>query len=306
MFARARSLAALASLVLVTSLAAAQAAPLDTTAANAVVMDANTGDILFAKAGDDPFDPSSMAKLMTLEVVFEALKDGSLKPSDTFKVSRYAWRMPSPKMFTREAANIAVQDLLQGIIVDSGNDASVVVAEGMSGSEGDFAERLNKRAKEIGLTKSHFSNATGLPDSGERMSARDIAVLARHIMISYPTYYRSFSQRDFTWEKIAQRNSLLYNGLASDIDGLKSGRIDKTYSAVVSAARDTRRFIVVVNGLPSDKDAMTARKSCFRLRSRNTARSSLLPRTRSWGSSQCSAASRRTSASPSTSPSTGS
>jgi D-alanyl-D-alanine carboxypeptidase (penicillin-binding protein 5/6) len=226
----------------------AAAAPIVTNAPMAVLMDAGTGDVLFAQRADELMAPTSMSKLMTLELVFEALKKRALKLTDTFHVSPKAWKMSPAKMFTRVDTDIPVQALIQGIIVDSGNDACVTIAEGMAGTEDAFAARMTQRAREIGLTRSNFVNATGLADTGQVMTVREIAMLAHHLMTAYPDYYPYFAQRDFTWEKINQTNRLLSLGMGT-IDGLKAGHVpDGDYGAVVSAARDTRRFIVVVNG----------------------------------------------------------
>lgn len=242
---------------------AANAPAIATAAPTAVIMDAGTGDVLFAQNADELMSPTSMSKLMTLEIVFDALKKRTLKLTDTFHVSSRAWKMPSGKMFTRVDTDIPVEALIRGIIVDSGNDACVTIAEGMSGTEAAFAERMTKRAKEIGLTHSNFVNATGLADEGQVMTAREIAMLAHHLMTAYPDYYPYFAQRDFTWEKINQTNRLLSLAMGT-IDGLKAGHVpDGDYGVVISAARDTRRFIVVVNGLrgkTGDKDSVDEAK----------------------------------------------
>ncbi|MFZ1988360.1 MAG: D-alanyl-D-alanine carboxypeptidase family protein [Alphaproteobacteria bacterium] len=237
-----------------------RAETIDSPANHIILMDAQSGDILIDKDGEAQMPPASMSKLMTLEIVFHDLKTGKLKMDDTFPVSEKAWAMK--KSGTDEGAgslmyvgindNIKVSDLLRGIIVDSGNDACVVVAEGLAGSDEDFAKLMNKRAKELGLTGSHFANSYGWPDPEEYVTARDLAVLAQHIITEYPDYYKIFSEREFTWEKIHQYNRDPLLGSMEGADGLKTGHTEASgYGLVASAMRDGRRLILVVNGLAS-------------------------------------------------------
>ena len=239
----------------------AQAAGIDTPARHAALMDAATGEFLFEKDGDVLMPPSSMSKLMTIEVLFDALKKGSVKLTDAFHVSPKAWRMTGSKMFTRVDTEITVENLIQGIIVVSGNDACVVVAEGMAGSEEAFAQRMTKRAREIGLTKSTFANASGLPDPGQQMTARELAILARHLITAYPEYYHYFGQPEFNWERITQPNRDPLLGKFPGADGLKTGHTDDGgYGLVASADQDGRRLILVVNGLGSERERETESK----------------------------------------------
>jgi D-alanyl-D-alanine carboxypeptidase (penicillin-binding protein 5/6) len=244
----------------------ARADTIDSPAKYVVLMDATSGDVLVDKGGEDQMAPASMSKLMTVELLFHALKTGKLKMDDTFHVSEKAWAMKKAGtdegagslMYVAIDSDIKVSDLLRGIIVQSGNDACVVVAEGMAGSDADFAKMMNKRAKELGLKGSHFANSYGWPDPEEYVTARDLAVLARHIINEYPEYYKIFSERDFTWEKIHQYNRDPLLGVLDGADGLKTGHTDASgYGLVASAMRDGRRLILVVNGL----DSQPARKN---------------------------------------------
>jgi serine-type D-Ala-D-Ala carboxypeptidase (penicillin-binding protein 5/6) len=237
--------------LLLPTLALAAPATIDTIAREAVLVDSETGTVLLDKNGSEQMPPSSMSKLMTAYVTFSALKDGTLKLTDTFPVSERAWRMQGSKMFVELGGQIPVQDLLQGVIVQSGNDACVVLAEGIAGSEDAFADRLNAKAKELGLTGSHFVNATGWPDDGHLMTAKDLAILAERLINDFPEYYHYFSEKEFTWHGITQgnRNPLLYRNIG--VDGLKTGHTEIAgYGLTASAERGGRRLILVVNGLP--------------------------------------------------------
>jgi D-alanyl-D-alanine carboxypeptidase (penicillin-binding protein 5/6) len=197
---------------------------------------------------------------MTAEVVFNELKQGRLKPTDEFRVSTNAWRRggaPShtSSMFLPIDSKVAIVDLLHGAIVQSGNDACIVLAEGISGSESAFAELMTKRARQLGLTKSTFGNSTGLPDPRQLMTARELSRLARHIIETYPDYYKLYGEREFTWHKIRQfnRNPLLAMNIGAD--GLKTGFIKEAgYGLVGSAVQNGLRLIVVINGLKSEKE----------------------------------------------------
>jgi D-alanyl-D-alanine carboxypeptidase (penicillin-binding protein 5/6) len=189
---------------------------------------------------------------MTVYVVFEKLAKGELKPEDTFSVSERAWRQGGSKMFVQINSQVSVNDLLQGVIVQSGNDACIVLAEGLAGSEVAFAEQLTKRSRDLGLTKSVFKNSTGWPDPDHLMTSRDLAVLAHHVIHDFPQYYKIFSQIDFTYNGIKQgnRNPLLYKNF--NADGLKTGHTDAGgYGLTASGTRGDRRLILVVNGLSS-------------------------------------------------------
>ncbi len=237
------------------------AAELTTNAAYATIMDFDTGTVLFSKDGDQPMAPASMAKLMTVAILFEKLKHGELRLDDTFTVSEQAWRLSvagkaeSSKMFVSVGSQIRVEDLLYGIIVQSGNDACTVVAEHFSGTEDAFAELMNAEAKKIGLVNSVFKNASGLPDPGMHVTAHDLARLASYIIREFPDYYHYFGEKEFTWNKIKQKNR---NRLLEDYpgaDGLKTGHTQASgYGMVASATQDGRRLILVINGLSSEAE----------------------------------------------------
>ena len=233
-------------------LALPAAAQVETPAREAVLVDYASGAVLFGKDADKRMPPASMSKLMTVYMVFERLKEGRLKLDDEFAVSEKAWRMGGSKMFVHVGDSVKVRDLLRGIIVQSGNDACIVVAEGLSGSEEKFAEEMNAKAKQIGLTNSHFMNASGWPDPEHYMSPRDLATLARHIIEDHPEHYQIYKEKEFTYAGIKQgnRNPLLYKNL--NVDGLKTGHTEASgFGLVASAERDGRRLILVVNGLES-------------------------------------------------------
>ena len=231
-----------------------------TAAAHAILIEASSGSVLFEKAADDLIPPASLSKLMTAEVVFNEIKEGKLKPTTEFSVSTNAWRRggaPSrtSAMFLPIHSKVAVDDLLHGVIIQSGNDACIVLAEGISGSENEFAEKMTKRAREIGLPKSTFGNSNGLPDPRQLMTTRELGKLARHIIESYPEYYKIYGEREFTWNKIRQynRNPLLTMNIGAD--GMKTGFTKEAgYGLVGSAVKDGVRLIVVVNGLRSEKE----------------------------------------------------
>ena len=250
----------MAAISLVLTLAfGAPAHAIDTNAREAILIDAETGRVLFEKNADQPMPPSSMSKLMTTYMVFSRLQDGSLSMDDTFRVSEYAWREGAYKsggsmMFLEPKMRVRVEDLLRGIIVQSGNDASIVVAEGLGGSEAAFAEEMNEKARDIGLTGSHFTNSTGLPDPDHYMTARDLATLAVRIIEDFPEYYPLYSETEFTYNGHRQRNRnpLLYSGIGAD--GLKTGYTSAAgYGLTASVERNGRRLVLVVNGLESKK-----------------------------------------------------
>jgi D-alanyl-D-alanine carboxypeptidase (penicillin-binding protein 5/6) len=231
-----------------------------TAAPHAILIDADSGSVLFEKAADDLIPPASLSKLMTAEVVFNLLAKGQLKPEQEFIVSVNAWRRggaPShtSSMFIPIHNKVSVDNLLHGVIIQSANDACIVLAEGISGNESVFAELMTKRARELGLTKSTFGNSNGLPDPKQLMTARELAKLARHIIQTYPDYYKYYGEREFTWNKIRQfnRNPLL--ALTIGADGLKTGFTKEAgYGLVGSAVQNGLRLIVVVNGLKSEKE----------------------------------------------------
>lgn len=230
------------------------ASAIETKAKEGIVVDMTTGDVLFARDPDKPVHPASMSKLMTVYMVLDRLKQGGLKLTDKFKVSEKAWRKGGSKMFVAVNSMVSVEDLLQGIIVQSGNDACIVIAEGLAGSEEAFAEEMTARAKELGLTNSHFANATGWPDPGQLMSVRDIATLSQRIITDFPEYYKYFKETSFTYNKIHQqnRNPLLYNNFGAD--GLKTGHTEAAgYGLAASMEQNGRRVVMVLHGLSSIK-----------------------------------------------------
>ena len=210
--------------------------------------------MLLDKDSTTPVPPASLSKLMTLYMVFERLKQGKLSLDDEFTVSRKAWRKGGSKMFVRVGRKVRVEDLVRGIVVSSGNDASIVAAEGLSGSESAFAEAMNRRAGELGLTGSHFVNATGWPDAGHVMTPRDVAVLSRRLIEDFPEYYPYFAEKSFRYNGIKQpnRNPLLYRDTGAD--GLKTGYTRASgYGLAASAVRGGRRVTMVLTGLKSAK-----------------------------------------------------
>jgi len=225
---------------------------LETTARSALVIDYNTGTVLLSKNADVPMPPASMSKLMTLNLIFEALDDGRLSMDDTFRVSAKASQKGGSKMFVREGARVRIEDLIRGVIVQSGNDACIVLAEGLSGTEAEFAKRMTQRALELGMTTSNFVNATGWPDPGQEMSAADLVFLATRLIEKFPQYYGFFSEESFTWENIVQNNRNPLLGLGIGADGLKTGHTEEAgYGLVGSAVRDGRRIIFMIGGLDS-------------------------------------------------------
>jgi len=230
-----------------------------TAAPYAILIDADTGTVLFEKSADKLNPPASMSKLMTAEVVFHAIKQGRIKLDDEFTVSEHAWRKggaPSggSAMFAAINSRVRVEDLLRGVMIASGNDACIALAEGLAGSEGAFADMMNKRAKELGLTQSHFTNPTGLHDPEHLMTMRELAKLAQHIIKTYPEFYKIYGEREFTWNKVRQqnRNPLLAMGIGAD--GMKTGfHKEAGYGLVGSATQSGLRLIVVVNGFKDMK-----------------------------------------------------
>ncbi|MBY0512073.1 MAG: D-alanyl-D-alanine carboxypeptidase [Rhodospirillaceae bacterium] len=240
---------------------AATASAIDIKAREYILVDYQTGTVLDAKDPDKRMPPSSMSKLMTGYMVFGALKSGKLSLEDQLSVSRNAWQIGGAAtggstMFLDPGAMVKVEDLLRGMIVQSGNDACVVLAEGVSGSEEEFARQMNAKAKELGMTNSNFVNSTGLPDEQHYMTPRDLAILAKHLIAEFPEYYSLYSETSFTYNNITQgnRNPLLYR-VGSGADGLKTGHTSIAgYGLTASAIRNGRRLILVANGMNSLKD----------------------------------------------------
>jgi D-alanyl-D-alanine carboxypeptidase (penicillin-binding protein 5/6) len=228
-----------------------QAAAVDTLAKQAIVADYQTGTVLMEKNADELIHPASMSKLMTLELLFSQLKKGQLKLTDTFPVSEQAWaHNEGSTMFVGINTQIPIEDLIRGIVVQSGNDACIVVAEGIAGTEEAFVEQMNKRSAELGLQNSHFRNSHGLEDPDHKMTVRDLLKLAEHIYRDYPEYYHYFSEKEFVFNKIKQqnRNPLIYKNIG--VDGLKTGHLSVSgFGVVISAQRDGRRVFVVLHGM---------------------------------------------------------
>lgn len=247
------------ALGLLAGVPSAKAQQIDTPAREAVLMDYETGAVLFEKNGHEATQPSSMSKLMTLAMLFEQLKDGRVKLSDKFTVSEHAWKTggagtDGSTMFAELGSSIGVEDLIRGIVIQSGNDACIIVAEALAGTEEAFAELMNERAKQLGMKESHFVNATGLPDPAHVMSAYDIALLSRHIIRDLSEYYHYFSETEFEWNGIKQqnRNPLLFFNMGAD--GLKTGHTQVAgFGLASSAVRNGQRLVLVVNGLDSIK-----------------------------------------------------
>ena len=223
-----------------------------TLARHAFMVDPQTSTVLLFKDADQPMHPSSMAKMMTIDIVFEELAAGRIKLDTRFRVSERARNMGGSRMFVELGSEVAVEDLIKGMIILSGNDACVVVAEGLAGSEDSFAERMTKRARELGMTKSVFKNASGWPAEGQYTTARDLAVLAWRTIEDYPKYYRYYSETNWTYNNIRQENRNRLLKITPGTDGLKTGHTEEGgYGQTTSAVRDGRRLILVVNGLTS-------------------------------------------------------
>lgn len=228
--------------------------PVETIARNALLMDFDTGAVLLDKGADQSIPPASMSKLMTMYVVFDQIRQGRLRLDQTLPVSEAAWRMGGSRMFLELNSRVTVEDLARGVIIQSGNDACVVLAEAISGTERAFADLMNTVAPTIGLRDSVFRNSTGWPDPEHRMTPRDLATLARRLITDFPDHYRFYSERSFRWNNITQpnRNPLLERMRGAD--GLKTGRTDEAgYCLTASVLRDNRRLILVVAGLGSER-----------------------------------------------------
>ena len=232
---------------------ASNAAYIDTDAEVAVVIDGHTGKVLFSKDKDKKTYPASMTKIMTTLIIFEKLANETLSLDDKFLVSEKAWReREGSSMFVEVDKEIRVEDLLRGIIVQSGNDACIVVAENIAGTEESFAKMMTQKAKEIGMKNTNFTNSTGMYDKDNYSTVYDIALLSMHLINEYPQYYHLFAETEFEWSGIKQnnRNSLLYKNMG--VDGLKTGHLSKSgYGLAASAVDQNRRVISVVNGFES-------------------------------------------------------
>jgi D-alanyl-D-alanine carboxypeptidase (penicillin-binding protein 5/6) len=235
--------------------AAADEPSFDTTARNAIVIDYQTGAVMLAKNADQRIPTASMSKIMTAYTVYGYLASGKAKLDDMLPVSEAAWRTGGSKMFVPYPGEVKVSDLLQGMIVQSGNDACIVLAEGLAGSQQAFVEKMNENAKKLGLTNSHFGDVDGLPTPDHYMSVRDLATLSRDLIHDYPQFYTYEAEKDYTYNGIKQgnRNPLLYKDLGAD--GIKTGHTDEAgYGLVGSAVRNGRRIIFVLAGMQSMKE----------------------------------------------------
>lgn len=232
--------------------AMAQVAPLETVAKEAYIIDMETGQVLFAKNADQKMPTSSMSKTMTMYMVFEALKNGKLTLDQELPVSEKAWAMQGSKMFVPIGGMVKVEDLIRGVIIQSGNDATIVLAEGLAGSEGEFAVAMNRKAKELGMLNSNFMNASGWPEENHYSTCHDLALLGQALIRDFPDLYKYYSEIDFTYNNIKQgnRNPLLYKNIGAD--GIKTGHTeDAGYGLMGSAVRDGRRVVMVLNGMAS-------------------------------------------------------
>ena len=224
-------------------------------AKQAVLIDADTGYVLYEKNADELTAPSSMSKMMTVYLIFEKLQNGTLSLTDQLEVSKAAWAKRGSRMFLEENSQVSVEDLLRGIIVQSGNDACVVIAEAFSGTEENFSEELNIKAREIGLENSNFTNSTGWPDEGHLSTARDLSIIAIKTVQNFPEYYHFYAEESFEYNGINQRNRNTLLNKPVGVDGLKTGHTEAGgHGLAASALRKNQRLIMVINGLSSNKE----------------------------------------------------
>ena len=240
------------------------AAPVETDATQAIIVDHDTGIVLFEKDARRPMPPASMTKIMTAFMVFEAIERGDIQEDTLFRVSEEAWRRGgvqsgSSTMFLDVNSEVSVIDLIRGVIIQSGNDACITLAEGLAGSEDAFARRMTERARELGLDSATFLNATGWPDEGHEISAEDLSKLANELIERFPQYYSIYSERSFEWNGINQSNRNPLLGRFTGADGVKTGSTSVSgYGLVGSAERDGIRRTIVINGLESQRDRASA------------------------------------------------
>jgi D-alanyl-D-alanine carboxypeptidase (penicillin-binding protein 5/6) len=249
-----KACAASGLLLLALAVTPARAVDFATDATHVYIIDADTGAVLFDKAGEERIPTASMSKMMTAYVVFQQLKSGKLRMDDEFPVSEHAWRTGGSRMYLPLNASVKVEDLIQGMIVQSGNDACVTLAEGIAGSEDAFVKLMNDEAQVLGLKDSHFANSDGLPDDDHYMTPHDLALLGLHLINDFPEYYHYFSQIDYTYANIKQgnRNPLLYGNTGAD--GIKTGHTEEAgFSLTASVRRGDRHIIMVATGLKSLK-----------------------------------------------------
>ena len=224
----------------------------DTAARQVILVDFETDAVILEKSPDERMPPSSMSKLMTMYMVFDALKAGRLRLDQPLTVSETAWRMGGSRMFLELGTQVPVEALCRGVIVQSGNDACVVLAEVIAGSERQFSELMNQKGREIGLTNSTFRNATGWPDADHRMTCRDLARLAKRVIVDFPEYYRFYGERSFRWNNVSQENRNPLLARMSGADGMKTGHTEEAgYGLTGTVKQGDRRLILVANGMPS-------------------------------------------------------
>ena len=241
-----------------------------------IIFDHEADEVLYEKNADQIMKPASMAKVMTAYIIFDKLKDQSLQMSDTFLVSNRAWRMGGSRSFLELNTNVSIKDLLLGLIVQSGNDAAVVLAEGVSGGEEAFAREMNRYAKILGMNNTYFTNATGWPHPDLKTTSRDLIILTRNIINNFPKLYELFNEKIFTYNNIKQsnRNPLLYS--MNGADGLKTGHTNESgYGLIGSVKKNNRRVSIVINGLNSKKKRTFESKRLFNIVFRETALLSL-------------------------------
>ena len=227
---------------------------LETSAKQAILLDFDSSVVLYSKNADDLMPPASMTKMMTIYLLFERLNEGRLALDDELLVSRKAWQKGGSKMFVEVGKRVRVEDLIRGIVIQSGNDATIVAAEGLEGSEEAFAREMTMRARDLGMSNTTFRNASGWPDPEHRTSARDLAILAEATIRNFPEMYRYYAEREFTYSRILQRNRNPLLGRFQGADGLKTGHTEAAgYGLTASATKKGRRLILVLNGLPSER-----------------------------------------------------
>lgn len=242
-------------LITFTSTAFAEEPALQTAAKQAYVMDFDTGAVLYEKDADTQMPTASMSKVMTMYLVFDALKAGRLKLEDELLVSQRAWETQGSKMWVPINEKVKVEDLIRGVIIQSGNDATIVLAEALAGSEDAFALAMTKKAKELGMEKSNFKNASGWPDPEHYSTPRDLAIMAQSLIKDFPEYYKYYSEKEFTYHDIKQgnRNPLLYRNIG--VDGVKTGHTDEAgYGLIASGTQDGRRIVAVLSGMKDQQE----------------------------------------------------
>lgn len=264
-----------AQFALLASLTFASAVEFSTKAKQAYLIDARTGTVLFAKDENELIPPASLAKIMTMEVVFDALKRGEITLEDQYNVSEHAWRTggaPSrtSTMFAELGSDISVEDLIRGAIVQSGNDSTIILAEGMEGSEEKFAQRMTDRARTIGLANSVFANPTGLPHPDAKVSMKELVHLAQHMFNTYPEYYAYYSEREFTWNRIRQLNRAPLLNAGIGVDGLKTGFTEASgYGIVSSIEQNGQRLFLAMSGMKDQKQRISETKKILEWGLRN-------------------------------------